>query len=79
MDFKPSRKLQFSILLLLCATIQSVLAEAVDFRFLDKYQPEVTRKATLNDYNAAFQGMSKLLASKILLRQDDDEYATKTE
>ena len=79
MDFKPTRKIQLSPLLLLSATFQTILGGAVDFRSLDEYRPEVQRKATLNDYNVAFQGMSKLLASKILLKQDDDEYATKTE
>ena len=68
MDFRPSKKIHYSILLLLCTVFSTVVAGAVDFQSLDRIKPEVSRKPTINDYNLAFAGMTRLLASRINLK-----------
>lgn len=46
---------------------------------LDKSLPEQTRNATIKDFDEAFYGFTRLLSSGIRVREDDGEYATKTE
>jgi len=51
----------------------------VDFTELDKSLSVPTGKATVKDYDQAFFGLTRLLASRINVREDDGEYATATE